>query len=53
MRTKVAPNVLKEFEISKKKKRRYHLVGLSIIATDLDTYSTRVCTWKAKLVHHS
>ena len=52
MHTKVAPNVLREFGIQKKK-GRYHLVGLSIIATVLGTYSTMACTWKPKLVHHN
>ena len=52
MHTKVAPNILREFGIQTKK-GRYHLVELSITATDLDTYSTMACTWKPKLVHHS
>ena len=51
--TKVASNVLREFSIQKKKKRRYHLVRLPIIVTDLDTYSTMACTGKPRLVHHS
>ena len=52
--TKVALNIPREFRIQKSKtKGRYHLVGLSIIATDLNPYSTMACTWKPKLGHHS
>jgi len=31
---------------------RYHLVGLSIIPANLDTYSTKASTCEPKLVHH-
>jgi len=37
----------------KRKEGRYHLVGLPIIATDLDTYGTMACTWEPRFVHHS
>ena len=48
MYTKVASNVLREFGI-RKKREKISLVGLPIIVTDLDMYSTMACTWKPRL----
>jgi len=46
MYTRATLNMPRKLRIRNK---RYHLIGLSIIATDLDRYSIIACTWKPRL----